>query len=150
MSSDHRALATRLHFAAIHLLRRLRHADDDLGLRAADLSALTTLVNHGAMTLGELAAAEQVRPPTVSRLVQRLEADGYVVRRRSTEDGRVTRVRHTTKGWTTLEQAAAGRATALADALDDLDPDDVATLERGVELIEALARHDTERPAAVL
>lgn len=141
MSADHRRLATRLHFAAIHLLRTLRRADEALDLSPAELSAVATLVTNGPMTLTKLAEAEQVRPPTITRLTQRLEADGYLIREASPVDGRVSLVRHTTKGWTTLEAAAAGRAAALSDALDQMDQDDLATLQRAAPLLERLAGH---------
>jgi hypothetical protein len=66
-------VADRVHSAAIHLLRRLRREDDRWGLSAPRLSALSVLVFGGrALTLGELAAAEQVRPPTMTRLVSAL------------------------------------------------------------------------------
>ncbi len=66
------ALAQRLHGAAIHLLRRLRTEDVAAGLTAPRLSALSVLVFGGPRSIGELAAAEQVRPPTISRLVQEI------------------------------------------------------------------------------
>src|SRR5215208_7560323 len=73
-------LADRLHSAAIHLLRRLRREDDASGLAAPKLSALSVVVHAGPLTLGALAAAEQVRPPTMTRIVAALEAEGLVTR----------------------------------------------------------------------
>src|ERR687883_145288 len=73
-------LADRLHSAAIHLLRRLRREDARTGLSGPRLSALSVVVFAGPRTLGELAAAEQVRPPTMTRLVQALEREGLVAR----------------------------------------------------------------------
>src|SRR5258708_32539206 len=67
------ALADRLHSAAIHLLRRVRSQDTVTGEGPARLSALSVLVFSGPKTLGELAAAEQVKPPTMSRIVAGLE-----------------------------------------------------------------------------
>src|SRR5229473_2111765 len=72
--------ADRLHSAAIHLLRRLRRQDDASGLTAPRLSALSVIVFSGPLTLGALATAEQVRPPTMTRLVAALEEAGLVVR----------------------------------------------------------------------
>src|SRR5271170_1695702 len=66
-------IADRLHSASIHLLRRVRKQDAATGEGPARLSALSVLVFGGPMTLGELAAAEQVRPPTMSRIVTGLE-----------------------------------------------------------------------------
>ena len=65
------AVADRLHSAAIHLLRRVRKQDVATGEGPARLSALSVLVFGGPKTLGELAAAEQVKPPTMSRIVGR-------------------------------------------------------------------------------
>ena len=81
-------IADRLHSAAIHLLRRLRQEDAAAGLTAPRLSALSVIVFAGPLTLGELAEAEQVRPPTISRLVQGLEAEGLVERSRDPVDPR--------------------------------------------------------------
>src|SRR2546427_11641056 len=92
------ATADQLHSAAIHLLRRLRVRDRESGIGPAQLSALSVLVFGGPRSLGELAAAEQVRPPTMSRIVTGLERAG-LVRRHATEDGRRGR----------LEASATGR-----------------------------------------
>src|SRR3954466_16021151 len=84
-------IADRLHSAAIHLLRRLRREDDASGLPAPQLSALSVIVFGGPVTLGQVAAAEQVRPPTITRLVVALEQGGLVDREVDPVDGRVTR-----------------------------------------------------------
>src|SRR5205807_7228830 len=89
--------ADRLHSAAIHLLRRLRVRDRESGVGPAQLSALSVLVFGGPRSLGELADAEQVRPPTMSRIVSGLAAAG-LVRREATEDGRRVRLVATVKG----------------------------------------------------
>src|SRR5437868_5235185 len=69
-------LADRLHSAAIHLLRRVRRQDEVSGVGPAQLSALSVLVFGGPSTLGGLAAAEMVRPPTMSRIVAGLTKSG--------------------------------------------------------------------------
>src|ERR1051325_11101131 len=91
-------LADRLHSAAIHLLRRLRREDDASGLPAPQLSALSVIVFGGPITLGALAAAEQVRPPTLTRLVEKLESSGLVERAPAPADKRVSRLAATPKG----------------------------------------------------
>src|SRR3954463_8792183 len=83
-------LADRLHSAAIHLLRRLRREDDASGLPGPQLSALSVIVFGGPITLGALAAAEQVRPPTITKLVAALEAAGLVKRQVDADDRRVS------------------------------------------------------------
>src|SRR5437899_11062247 len=94
---DAAEIAERLHSAAIHLLRRLRVTDRASGIGPAQLSALSVLVFGGPRSLGELADAEQVRPPTMSRIVSGLERAG-LVKREATEDGRRVRLRATPKG----------------------------------------------------
>src|SRR6267378_27802 len=110
------ATADRLHSAAIHLLRRLRVRDRESGVGPAQLSALSVLVFGGPRSLGELADAEQVRPPTMSRIVAGLERAGLVKRRR-TEDGRRVRLEARAKGAKILEQGRNRRVESLAKAL---------------------------------
>src|ERR671923_550671 len=89
--------ADKLHSAAIHLLRRLRVRDRESGIGPAQLSALSVLVFGGPRSLGELADAEQVRPPTMSRIVSGLQKAGLVCRL-ETQDGRRVRLVATAKG----------------------------------------------------
>src|SRR5438067_12567602 len=90
--------ADRFHSAAIHALRHVRREDPATGVPPAQLSALSVLVFGGPRTLGELAAAEQVRPPTMTRIVQGLEAAGLVRRERDAQDGRIHRLTATARG----------------------------------------------------
>src|SRR6516225_4152704 len=100
--------ADRLHSAAIHLLRRLRVRDRESGIGPAQLSALSVLVFGGPRSLGELADAEQVRPPTMSRIIAGLERDG-LVRRRRTDDKRRVRLEATAAGTKILQQGRLRR-----------------------------------------
>src|SRR5947209_11997323 len=102
------ALADQLHSAAIHLLRNLRFRDVAAGIGPAQLSALSVLVFGGPKSLGELASAEQVRPPTMSRIVSSLERSG-LVRRRATEDGRRIRLEATPKGMQLMREVRKSR-----------------------------------------
>ncbi len=108
--------ADRLHSAAIHLLRRLRVRDRESGVGPAQLSALSVLVFGGPRSLGELADAEQVRPPTMSRIVAGLERAG-LVRRHATEDGRRVRLEASAKGTKILQEGRKRRVESLAKAL---------------------------------
>src|SRR5207302_8431945 len=81
-------VADGLHSAAIHLLRRVRKQDIASGEGPARLSALSVLVFGGPKTLGELAAAEQVKPPTMSRIVTGLARSRLVKVTADPEDGR--------------------------------------------------------------
>src|SRR5687768_14502969 len=105
--------ADRLHSAAIHLLRLLREEDAASGVSAARLSALSVVVFAGPVTLGQLAAAEQVRPPTISGIAAGLERDGLVRRRPDTRDGRVQWIHATAKGRRVLARARRRRIEAF-------------------------------------
>jgi len=113
---DPTEIADRLHSAAIHLLRRVRVGDRESGIGPAQLSALSVLVFGGPRSLGELADAEQVRPPTMSRIVTGLERAG-LVRRHATEDGRRVRLEASAKGRKILEAGRQRRVESLAKAL---------------------------------
>src|SRR5436190_21631381 len=102
-------LADRLHSAAIHLLRRLRRQDDASGIPAPQLSALSVIVFGGPITLGGLAQAEQVRPPTITKLVATLEEAGLVEREVDTADRRVVRVKATGRGTRLLQEGRMRR-----------------------------------------
>ena len=134
-----RDIADRLHSAAIHLLRRVRRTDPKTGVPAAQLSALSVLMG-GPRTLGELAAAEQVRPPTMTKLVQELERAGLASRERDPEDARVVRLRSTAKGQRILQRGRDMRITELERRLRGLDAEELATLERAVGIIERVVR----------
>lgn len=133
--------ADRLHSAAIHALRHVRREDPASGLSAARLSALSVLVFGGPRTLGELAAAEYVRPATMSRIVQALELDGLVRRERDPQDGRVARLRATGKGKRVMQLGRRRRVERLAALLDRLEPGEVERVREAAELVErALAQ----------
>jgi DNA-binding MarR family transcriptional regulator len=134
--TDRMAVAERLHAAAIHLLRQLRLEDEASGLSAPRLSALSVLVFGGVRTVGQLAAAEQVRPPTMTRLVQALEAEGLVRREADPSDGRAVRVRETARGRRLLLDARQRRLEALAARLAALGPSELALVGEASALIE--------------
>lgn len=134
------ALATQLHSAAIHLLRRLRVEDAASGLSAPRLSALSVIVFAGPVTLGDLAKAEQVRAPTMSRLVAGLVKSGLVEAERDPEDRRIQRIVATAKGRSLLEAGRARRVRRLTKDLERLGLDEFATLARAVGTIERVAR----------
>ncbi|GJG89117.1 hypothetical protein tb265_42980 [Gemmatimonadetes bacterium T265] len=133
--------ADRLHSAAIHLLRWLRREDDRSGLGGPQLSALSVVVAAGPLTLGALAAAEQVRAPTITRLVQALEGEGLVTRAPDPHDGRATRVIATAKGRRVLAAGRARRVAALERRIADLASDERLLLARAAELMEQLVAH---------
>jgi DNA-binding MarR family transcriptional regulator len=130
-------LADRWHSLAIHLLRRLRREDVKAGLTGPRLSALSVIVLAGPVTLGELAAAEQVKPPTMTRLVRALEVAGLARREHDPNDGRVVRLRATTKGTLLLREGRARRVARLSAPIGDLTS---AEREALVQAAEILAR----------
>ncbi|MDQ3606334.1 MAG: MarR family transcriptional regulator [Gemmatimonadota bacterium] len=132
------ALADRLHSAAIRLLRRLRRQDVSTGISAPQLSALSVIVFGGPLTLGELAEAEQVRPPTITRLVSTLDGAGLVVRESDSVDRRVVRVRATSRGREVLEEGRQRRVASLAEQLRSLEPEERGTLEEAAGILERL------------
>ena len=137
-SAGDRAAADRLHSVAIHLLRRLRRADDASGLSAPRLSALSVIVFAGPINLTALAEAEQVRAPSMSRLVRTLEADGLVRRRQDAKDGRVVHFEATPKGNRLLSAGRARRVEALARGLAALTPQERTTLRQALDTLEAI------------
>lgn len=134
------AVADRLHSAALHLLRRLRAEDDALGISPPRLSALSVVVFAGPLPIGDLATAEGVAPPTMTRLVDGLERDGLVRREAHPEDRRGVIVRATPKGVKVLSRGRQRRLRALAAALRRLNASELATVARGAELIERVTR----------
>jgi DNA-binding MarR family transcriptional regulator len=128
-------LADRLHSAAIHLLRRVRKQDAATGEGPARLSALSVLVFGGPKTLGELAAAEQVKPPTMSRIVAGLARSRLIEISADPDDGRRMRIRPTAKGTRLLQKGRQLRITYLAAHLDSLTSAELATLGDAVEIL---------------
>ncbi len=135
-------LADRLHSAAIHLLRRLRREDTRSGLTAPRLSALSVLVFGGRMTIGQLAAAEQVRAPTMTRLVSALEAEGLVLREPDPVDRRQVWLRATPAGRVLLSKGRARRVEALAASLRALSREDLTALDAATGILERVVRRD--------
>lgn len=132
--------ADRLHSAAIHLLRSLRVEDRASGLSGPRLSALSVVVFAGPLTMSALAQAEQVQPPTITKLVREMEREGLVERVRDRDDRRVLMVRATARGRQLLEEGRRRRVVRLAAALEALPQRDRKLVARAAELIDRLAR----------
>jgi DNA-binding MarR family transcriptional regulator len=141
LSSKHVEAADRFHSAAIHALRHVRREDPASGLSPARLSALSVLVFGGPKTLGELAAAEQVRPATMTRIVQSLVEEGHVRRQADPDDGRVVRLSATPKGRRVMQLGRERRVTNLARLLGRLPAEEIARIHEAAALVEkALAQ----------
>lgn len=132
------AIADRLHSAAIHLLRRLRVEDKAIGLSGPRASALSVIVFRGPVAMGALAEAEQVRPPTITRLVASLERAGFVRRITDRRDGRVQLIEATAAGRRLLNKGRARRVARLMTGIARLAVQDQQVLARAAELMERL------------
>jgi DNA-binding MarR family transcriptional regulator len=128
-----------LHSAAIHLLRRLRAEDAAVGLTGPQLSALSVIVFRGPLSLGALAAAEQVRPPTISRLIRELERQQLVERAGHEGDARVQHVCATDAGKRLLAEGRARRVALLSAEIAALPAADRTTLRAAAALLEKLS-----------
>lgn len=140
-SSEPTELAARLASLGTVLQRLIGRADADAeGLTRARLSALAVLVMGGPRRLGELASAEHVRPPTMSRLVHAMEADGWVALEPDPADGRSVIIRATSAGEAHLSTARARQLAPLAASIADLDAAERETLRAATDLLERLLR----------
>ena len=133
---NRRNVADRLHSAAIHLLRTVRKTDTAIGISPARLSALSVLVFGGPWSLRELAEAEQVTAPTMSRIVAGLESEGFLSRRADRHDQRAIQLRATVKGKAILERGRRLRIESLVKLLRSASKDELATLSQAAQLIE--------------
>jgi DNA-binding MarR family transcriptional regulator len=134
-------LAARLRLAVTRLNRRLR-AEADSGLTASGMAALATIGRRGPLSLGELAAVEGVRPPTMTANVAALEAEGLVARSSDGRDRRVSRVSLTARGRQRLERARTRKTAYLAARLERLDEIQLEQLDRAVALFELVLEED--------
>lgn len=139
-ASPHTDAADRLHTAAVRLLRRLRVDDDAGGLTAPRMSALSVLVIVGPQTMGALATREQVRPPTMTRLVQEMTRDGLVRVVPDRDDARVRHVHATAKGKRLLIAGRDRRVQRLATAIAALPAAQQQLLDEAAALLSELAR----------
>jgi len=130
-----REVAEAIHSVSIRILRIVRVEDKKTGIGPAQLSALSVLVFAGPRTLGELAAAEQVKPPTMSRIVQALVDQRLADRMSSVEDRRAVRIAATARGRKLLLAGRDRRVQALARHFDKLREDDLRVLAKAAKLL---------------
>ena len=136
-------LAAELRTSVMRLRRRLaheRHPDNELSIGA--MSVLSALHRRGDLTVGELAAHERVRPPSMTRTVTALETDGLVARRPHETDGRQVVVTLTDPGHATVLADRTRRDAWLARCLGDLTPDQRSVLRAAAPILDQLARED--------
>jgi DNA-binding MarR family transcriptional regulator len=137
-------LAANLVSIGAQLQRQLGHGADEDGLTRARLSALGRLVLGGPCTLGQLAAHEGVRPPTMTRLVQSMEAAGLVARQPHPTDGRSILLHATPSGEVLLASGQASRLKPLADAIGGLGRDERRDVAHAAEVLGRFLRDLSE------
>jgi DNA-binding MarR family transcriptional regulator len=130
-------LAGRLRISIARMARLLRQQDQS-GFGPTVVAALATVEKHGPITLGDLAAREQVAPPTITKVVEKLEASGLLTRIGDPTDRRVTRVAVTPKGAKQLQTYRSRRTEWLAGRLRDLSPEDLALVEAALPVLERI------------
>ena len=130
-------IAAGLRLVVNRLARRMRQ-EADAGIGVSLLSALAVIDAAGRVTLGELAASEQVQPPTMTRIAAALEERGLVVREADSADRRVAWLRLSPEGKRFLERTRSRKNAYLARRLRGFDDDDRRVLERAVSLMERL------------
>ncbi len=127
-----------LHSNAIHLLRRVRTEDSAMGIGPAQASALSVVVFGGPLSLNELAGAEQVRPPTMSRVVDALVREGLVRREINKEDRRSVKIFPTDKGTKIMHEGRNRREKRLIKLLSQLGTDEIRCLGRATKILSRI------------
>ena len=133
------ALASSLRLAVMRLARRMRAERADTSLTLSQLAALATLERHGPLTPRELAAAERVRPPSMTRLAASLEDAGLVTRTAHPTDGRQVLLAASPDGVALLREDRRRRDAWLAQRLRELEPEDRDVLRRAAAVLDRLA-----------
>ena len=137
-------LAGRLFLSVARLIRRMR-IGDPTELGPGSISALATIVAEGPLRLGDLAAVEGVRAPTMSRIVDLLVADGHVERVPDPADGRACLVRSTDGGKNVIIGTRTARSHRLIERMAALDPEQLDALYAALPALEALVADDPVR-----
>lgn len=132
-------LASALRLAVMRLARRMRAERADTSLTLSQLAALATLERHGAMTPRDLAAAERVQPPSLTRLAASLEEQGLITRTPHASDGRRVLLAVSASGVALLREDRRRREAWLAQQLAGLEPEERAGLEQATAVLDRLA-----------
>jgi DNA-binding MarR family transcriptional regulator len=134
-------LATRLRLAIVRTARRLRQ-EAGSELSPSQGAALAMLERHGPLSPSELAAREQIKRPTATKVIARLVAAGYAERTADPTDKRCALVTVTPEGVALLRRVRALKTAYLASRLDELDAADTAALERAADVLERLLERE--------
>lgn len=141
-ADDTAAIAARLRLSATRLARQLRQ-ETSAGLTPSQLSALATIERHGPLTLGALAEHERVAPPSITKLVAKLESAGLVARALDDKDRRVAWVSTTTAGNRRLATIRQRKNAWLAARLAQLDDEHRRCVAAALDALDELT---AERP----
>ena len=139
MPSTDTALASSLRLAVMRLARRMRSERADTSLTLTQLAALATLERHGPLTPRELAAAERVSPPSMTRIAASLEAAGLATRTDHPSDGRQVLLAVTDEAVALLREDRRRRDAWLAQRLRELDQADRDVLRAAAQVLDRLA-----------
>lgn len=140
---DQLEVASRLRLSVTRLGRILRQ-QADLGLTASQMNVLVTVARNGPLTLGAVAEIEHVSPPTITKVVEKLEDMGLIERQSDPEDRRRTLAAAAQAGLDLLQEGRARKNAILITRLSKLEPDDVERLAMALDALDRLA--GTERP----
>jgi DNA-binding MarR family transcriptional regulator len=138
-SPSQTALASSLRLAVMRLARRMRSERADTSLTLTQLATLATLERRGPLTPRELAAAERVQPPSMTRIAASLEAAGLVTRTDHPTDGRQVLLAVAPTGVALLREDRRRREAWLAQQLRQLEPEDLDVLRRATAVLDRLA-----------
>jgi DNA-binding MarR family transcriptional regulator len=134
-------MAARLRLSATRLARRLRQ-EAGTGHTPSQLSALATVHRHGPLTLGALAELERVAPPSITKVVAKLEADGLLERTTDPTDRRIHRVDVTRAGEGLLAETRRRKTTWLTGRIRELPLDEQARLAGALDVLDHLIAQD--------
>jgi DNA-binding MarR family transcriptional regulator len=130
-------IAARLRLSATRLARRLRQ-ESGAGLSPSQQSALAVIANHGPLTLGALAEHERVAPPSITKVVSKLECDGLVTRAPDRADRRICRVAISPEGEALLEESRRRKTAWLTARISELDPERQRRLADALDMLDEL------------
>jgi DNA-binding MarR family transcriptional regulator len=140
---DHTELATRFRFALFPLVRQLRHHNVDL--TASQASALATISRRGPLTVGELAKAEHVSSPAITKIAKGLEEEGLVTRTVDAADKRVTQMAITKAGERRLERSRSRKNAWLARQFDNLSAEELDAISAVIPVLERITMRGAGR-----
>lgn len=132
---------------ALTRLARIQRQTFPTGLTPSQQSTLAVIDHHGPIRLGDLARIEAVSPPTITKIVAKLEGQGLVSREGDPDDRRIVQVSITDEGHARMAETRQRRNQWLAEQLARLDPHDAASLHQAIAPLERLVEQAADRVA---